>query len=298
MNTLSMAQHWIDQGIAVIPISYRDKRPCFSALKQAGSVRNDVPTWDTYKNRLPTKKELYLWFAGAKRNLAVVTGWQGLTIIDFDNLNAYGLWLQWATTSAPDPLAAIVAMHTYRVLTARGVHLYIRSQEPVGAFQCGVIDVKASGGYCLTAPSVHPSGATYQVLAPDAPIMQVPNLEAVFPFAPTPTAAGLGREIISDPWESASRATHDIEHGTVAKILQSVRIEDILGIARSNGKVKVLCPLHADKNPSMMVDIRQQKCICYAGCTNGHPIDAIELYALLHGLTNRQAIDELSRRIA
>jgi len=54
------------------------------------------------------------------------------------------------------------------------------------------------------------------------------------------------------------------------------------------------CPFHDDENPSFWVDTKAQLCGCFSGCTNV-PLDAINLYARLHGISNVAAIKEMSR---
>ncbi len=48
------------------------------------------------------------------------------------------------------------------------------------------------------------------------------------------------------------------------------------------------------ENPSFWVDTKAQLCGCFSGCTNV-PLDAINLYARLHGISNVAAIKEMSR---
>jgi hypothetical protein len=237
-----------------------------------------------------------MWFGGAQRNLGIVTGWKGLVVIDFDQLGFYGDWLRLAMDMGG--IMAATAMHTYRVTSARGVHLYIKVEEPVEAFQCGAIDIKAGGGYVLAPPSIHPSGMEYKVLV-DAPIMAVEKLADVFPFSPTPLeiAKGPGRPDFNyaDAWEAASLAAR-IELGDISRIRAYYRIEDLLGIqVQTTGRrLMVCCPVHRDTNPSMEVNIERQHVTCF-GC--GFRGDVIDLYARLHGMDNRGAIREMVERM-
>src|SRR5690606_15961162 len=100
-------------GIATIPIRFRDKRPLVS--------------WSRFQKQLPTPAELINWFTN-RVNQAVITGWQNLTVIDFDNLDMYFAWHAWATNEGG--IASDVAELTYQVITARGVHVYVSLDEP------------------------------------------------------------------------------------------------------------------------------------------------------------------------
>ena len=160
MNDIyNTASYWTGNGIAVIPIAYRDKRP-------------RVPSWREFQNRLPTADELRRWFQSKFSNVAIITGWRGLVVLDFDQQPLYRLWHDWSITAAPQ------ARLSYTVQTSRGVHVYFYVDEPVQTMRAGTIDVKAGGGYVLAPPSIHPSGRAYRVIN-NNPIQRVPRLAAV-----------------------------------------------------------------------------------------------------------------------
>lgn len=54
------------------------------------------------------------------------------------------------------------------------------------------------------------------------------------------------------------------------------------------------CPVHSEKHPSFCLDTSKQRFTCYGCHVHG---DAIDLYALRHGLSNRQAIVQLAERM-
>lgn len=283
MNCYPTAQSWVSAGFSVLPISYRGKRPAFDALKLTGGA----PTWEQYQSRLPTDAELRLWFTGPRRNIGVVTGYRGLVVIDFDDRAAYDCWCSWADMAGG--IAEEIAATTYRVVSARGVHLYVIVREPVESFKVGAIDVKAHWGYVLIPPSVHPSGWEYygQGMA----IMQATTLGDVFPLKPTPAGGPIGQGLDADPWQAASHAVAGVGGvGTVARIKATVRPEDILGIARVRRPTMIRCPLHHDTHPSLCIwpDGRWR---CF-GCARGG--DVFDLVAALRRLTNREAIAALA----
>lgn len=292
MDVLTQALKWLAQGIAVIPIAYRSKLPDATALKWT----NREASWIRYQHTLPTERELRIWTAGPRINLAVVTGWQGLVVIDFDSMAAwqgYQAVLTDATRS--------VTTATYTVSTGRGMHLYVKCAEPVRNGHVGAIDIKAAGGYVITPPSVHPSGRVYTAVNPDAPILTVERFADIFPLELTtneaPSGAAVPRvteQVTQDPYASAENvAPHSIEH-----IKRACRIEDLFTdlVPTGRGWFQTKCPLHDDTAPSFWIDTQRQLCGCYAGCTN-KPLDIINLYARLYGLSNREAIFQLARTL-
>jgi len=301
MTTLETALTWLDLGIAVIPIAYRSKFPYADALRWVGSINaNGTARWTNYQDRLPTRAEIETWCRGPRINLAVVTGWQDLVVLDFDQIDTYITWSAWAQESET---AAEVAELTYQVTTDRGMHVYVGVTEPVRNGHIGVIDIKAAGGYVLIPPSIHPSGSAYRAVDPAAPIVRVERLLDVFPFelaAPPPVRSVLPTfELAADPWTAAERPViADTDTGLVSRILSGLRIEDLIPTPQHNGQRWLLthCPLHDDQQPSFWIDTQQQISGCYAGCTT-KPLDAIGLYARMHHLSNTEAIRVLANKV-
>ena len=288
MQALEAAQSWIGAGFSVIPIGYRSKRPAFDALKLTRSTAADGHlSWEQYKSHAASPQELQLWFGGPRRNIGVVTGWNGLVVLDFDQRDAYDAWLGW--THAAGGRAASIAAGTYRVRSARGVHVYLMCDEPVESYQVGNIDVKASWGYVLAPPSVHPSGHEYQGCG--GQIMRCSRLAEVFPFERVPAnALPAGQSLTDDPWEAATHAVECGGVGAVDRAKAALRIEDLLHLDPRHRRQKVLCPLHGDHDPSMMVDLDKQTFKCW-GC--GAFGDVLDLVAGMQQITIREAIAQL-----
>ncbi len=283
---LEAAKSWIANGFSVIPLSWRSKRPAFDALKASDCVDADGrPIWEMFKERQASEWELRTWFGGPRRNLGVVTGWNGLVVIDFDSLDAYQAWQSWAKIAGGR--AAEIAASTYRVASARGMHVYLLVEGPVTSYRIGAIDVKAQWGYVLVPPSVHPSGYVYQ--SHGTTIMRIKRLSDIFPFAPHPIEGPALPEIARDPWEAASRAVVcSGESLQIAKRL--LRLTDLVRVVREDrGGSWALCPLHHDTQPSLRL-YRDGHFHCF-GC--GAHGDVIDLYAALRHLTIREAIARL-----
>lgn len=49
------------------------------------------------------------------------------------------------------------------------------------------------------------------------------------------------------------------------------------------------CPFHVDEKDSMIVNVADNNCYCFAGCGNRKPIDQFSGLMLLHGWTHKQA---------
>lgn len=269
---------FLQSGIAVIPLYFQTKQP--------------MVRWQKYQKLLPTQSEAARWFRpGRKINVAVVCGWQGLTVLDFDTSAAYWDWLVWAVTEGGK--AAEVAMGTYRVRTSRGMHVYLFTDETprCGHFVWG--DIKAIGGYVLIPPSVHPSGAVYTAVDEQSPILRVNSLDGIIPDAPAqPTVPLPPLQHVypsSDLWPTT----------IVEEIKARTPILSMFPDAKPTGGNRwyvARCPLHDDREPSLWIDTERGICGCYAGCFP-KPVDVIGLYARLHNIGNKEAIKELASEI-
>ena len=287
MNLLTTAQKWNDAGIATIPIGFRAKKPDFTALKRVGSIdHNGRAIWETYKDKLPTQHELKEWFSTKLRNIAIVTGWQNLVILDIDNLALYGVWEMWASHTRRE------LTQTYRVKTSRGIHLYYYMQNPpeTGLKWPG-IDVKAAGGYCLIDPSVHPSGVKY--VAVENNILSVENVESILP---SELIQSLPERVqIPMPCMCVDNGPFAIRDDKPSSFVKSSRqiLDFFPGVVVRGRFVAVKCALHEDKHASAWIDTEKNRYGCQV-CLNGS-VDVIEFYARLNGIDNKAAIAELAR---
>lgn len=279
MNTLTAtAESWLDNGIAVIPVAYRDKRP-------------SLHSWREFQTRLPTLAEIRQWFQSRLNNIAIVTGWRGLVVLDFDQRPAYELWRDWSREAAPK------ARFSYTVETARGIHVYLFVDEPTPTARAGTIDIKAMGGYVLAPPSIHPSGRPYRLLS-DAPILRVDTLAAVLPpgllaLAQPVNAPRPPRVLLSDdPWQAAMNPVLPAGDGAIAAIKAQHDLFELFPDAHRRGRRFVArCPLHDDRDPSVSLSDSGDYAKCWAGCLQG---DFVDWYAALHGLTLVEAVRELA----
>lgn len=282
---LKTAQYWKAAGIAVIPLRIKSKLPALKA-------------WEEYQKRLPTDTELAAWFPGQQGNIGLVVGWRNLVVIDFDNIGEYLRWRVWATRMGG--MTSRIMQMTYQVRTARGMHVYLRTSEREINRKLPGIDIKAQGGYVLIPPSIHPTGVPYTVYTAGAPMM-IEALSEVLPAAllisnaPSNTEYQAVQPIAPDDgdiWDKIMRGP-DPSRDLIEQVRTRYRVESFFPAAEFSSAdhryMLTCCPFHDDKSPSFWVDTKLQICGCYSGCTT-KPLDSINLYARLHGLTNRDAI--------
>ena len=278
MNQLQQAKFWLNQGIATIPIGYRSKRPDRRHLKNG--------EWHEFKDRLPTEQELSRWFSSPLQNIGLVCGWQNLAIVDFDNLDAYDLWMQiYGQNGYAD---------TYTVSTGRGWHLYFFIEDlPPHTMKWTGGEIKASG-YCLIPPAIHPSGTPYKAVCLDMPIMTIGSIydilpESVFGYQ----ASGENLPCIGvdfDPFNPVSST----QNGSYSEINERVRILSFFPDARRTGDgwYTVTCPFHDDRNASGWIDDKRNRIGCHK-CITGS-LSIIDLYMRLNSCSKEAAVIELS----
>ena len=282
------ALYWHNLGIGVIPVAYRHKTPV-------------VRSWREFQNQLPTLDQVCRWFEFRFRNLAIITGWRGLVVLDFDAMPVYDLWRVWAEQESP------AAASSYSVATSRGVHVYLFIDEPVQTQKLGTIDIKAAGGYVLAPPSIHPTGVPYRQLTPGLEIATAATLAEVMPHTlhqsvtisnpvhqPSISMTPARGEMAANPWDAAISPT--LARDTrIEDIRATHSLFDLLPAAQRKGNRWVTrCPLHNDHNASLTIDADGQRCRCWAGCTPPAGYDVIDLFAALNGITVQQAITQLA----
>ena len=282
---LDLVFWFVSRGFSVIPCHLGTKIPKIK--------------WGIYQKQLPTESELIWWFR-MPSNAAVVTGTNSLVVIDFDDLTEYLRWSLWAGTEG-SPAAKQVLYDSYKVRTARGIHLYTRCTSEIKNLHFGKIDVKGRGGIVTLPGSIHPSGAIYtEYQVGEFPIWS--ELGELFPKetlklmerVEAPRKMLIDRDIV----EYSTAQVLDMEVGVnVEEVKRSHRIEDYINDITFTGDHwgVAKCPFHEDVNPSFWVDTEKQLCGCFSGCTTV-PLDVINLYARLHNLNNSDAIRQLGAK--
>jgi putative DNA primase/helicase len=173
-------------GISIIPV------------RADGSKAPALPSWDLYKNRLPTEAEITSWFSRGGVGLAVVCGHVSgnLGVLDVEFLDVFRDFSELVEAQAPGLVPSLPLVATPGKDAAGGRHLYFRSRSPLKTGKLArlteeealrrtgdrkrqtAIELKAEGGYVL-APgcpaACHESGRLYRHVGGPFPA-EVPTL--------------------------------------------------------------------------------------------------------------------------
>jgi hypothetical protein len=287
-----IAQEFTALGYAVIPIHYRTKE---------AKVK-----WAPYQECLPSKNNIFKWFAHTITNGAVLTGChghgRGLVVIDFDNMPDFLTWYKWAGEANEISRSALDA---YMVKTSRGVHVYLTSEQAhtFRNLHYGGVDIKGESGYIMLPGSVHPSGFVYQAV--DENNWQFPVFESLDQVLPPEILERRESAVFLAPALPSYTEPNPLQildqpagkKMTIAQIKSRHKIEDFIPLSMRSGANYYVakCPFHADQHDSMWVDTNKQICGCYAGCSGQTPWDIINLFARLRNVSNNEAIEILSK---
>ena len=169
---LSAALEYQRRGMCIIPIRPGSKK---AACR-----------WRVYQQRLPETGKLRQWFARGLHYPAVILGKVsgGLVCRDFDTPGAYEAWAR----QHPEQAGVLPTVNT-----ARGKHIYFRSNWQ-GFLELSDGELRGdSGHYCLLPPAVHPSGVLYEWLVP-LPDGEVPLKDPYKCGLVSPVVLGYGTE--------------------------------------------------------------------------------------------------------
>ncbi|MCA9028591.1 MAG: bifunctional DNA primase/polymerase [Planctomycetaceae bacterium] len=203
-----------DMGLSVIPLN--GKVPAFN--------------WKEFQERLATFDEIKSWFRKSAHNIGIVTG-QVSGVMAFD-VDSYDTAKQFFAQDLPK------SQMMTRSGNGRG-HVYYRIQEDlilgnrVRIKGMGALDIRAEGGQCVAAPSIHPiSGQQYQKVG-------TWNLQDVPYFDP----AWIDDEIIEPPkWDSKAPVSVPNREGGITDLDSYLAaVSSIQGQNGSKGLFRVCC---------------------------------------------------------
>jgi len=295
MDKLAFAQLFVKMGIAVIPLRHRGKEPASNLMGG---------TWELYKTTLATEYQVTNWLYSGWQNYGVIAGWNNLAILDFDDMHAFAMWLDYYATL--NKHVEVLPM-PFMVQTARGAHVYVTMPTGGNNQKRHGVDVKYHG-YCVGPGSTHPSGAIYTAMNTDIVFPVVWDLETILPLELFPCVApsvSVGKiegkfevapqDTEYDPFAAASQQVTDID--LITKVKQSVRIEALFPDAyKTSGDGRWLackCIFHDDNKPSAWIDTRRQLYGCQV--CGMKPLDAINLYARMNNMSESMAVTALAR---
>ena len=279
-------------GIATFPVRYRDKRP-------------RERKWEQYKKTLPSIDQIAKWFAGGNmHNYGVVMGWNGLAVLDFDDMSAFYEWNLWTLGLDDGHPAQRLAETAFSVKTSRGIHLYYRTDEDGHNRHVHGIDIKRSG-YVIGPGSTHPTGAKYE--ATNAlNIPHIETLESILPpewyeqlqNAPEPEISGSVSipQLSDNPFDIASSSVfYGQGQSMIEQIKERIPLQSLLSnvTPSSNGYVMAACPFHDDDSPSFWIDTKRKIGNCNK-CQFPKPLDIVNVYAKMQGITDAEAVRVLA----
>jgi hypothetical protein len=171
-----VAVTYAERGWHVFPLAPRRKAPLTThGLLDASRDPNLVRAW---------------WADQPHANIGINCGASGLVVVDLDGPHATEAWDRLAQEHGGVP-------GTLRAATANGIHVYFAGSGRSTAGRIGPgIDTRATGGYVLAPPSVHPSGTRYRWLDEGAPLAPLPGwLGTALSRPPASAPVGERREL-------------------------------------------------------------------------------------------------------
>lgn len=286
MNELcKTAIDWRKLGYSVIPISMGGKNP--------------LVKWKEYIDKPASIANIINWFRSGDINIAVLCGGaNNLAVVDFDTQTGY-----YSAMARLDKTTRNIALHTFKVKTGRGVHIFFNVKTRTRKNVEDKIDIKADGGYVLVPPSVHPSGKVYKtingatindIVSIDEPmLLNIANIkDEEGPDCEKP-------EIDFDKIERDNRLSFEEDDFDYVRnrmsILRVAMMYTPMYQKRGTQYWMGKCPLHKDNAPSFWVDtkIGIAKCYSTACVINSKAVDVIGLYALLNNITYVESMHRL-----
>lgn len=148
MTRLEAAQELADRGFHLMPLQPKAKVPHFKLLP----IVDGKPKWTPYTQEPASLDEIQAWFKHDPQiNYGVITGANGLVVVDIDKPKALG-----KTQITP----------TISVRTGRqgGTHYYYQTDGAISGQDYPWGEVKGAGGYVVGPLSVHESGKVYEYI--------------------------------------------------------------------------------------------------------------------------------------
>jgi hypothetical protein len=286
------ALFWLSQGVASVPLCYRSKAPAGKSLIKSGLWQikeGEIKGhWTPLKTKLPTEKMIDIWFEDTRPyNLALVTGWSNICVLDFDAPESWACWYVWQLEYQPEIL------DSYRVQSSRGIHAYYYLSEPakLNSIQGALYEIKTGGKLVTTPPSVHESGRVYTSLDDPNNIKRV-TPEQILNYSPLYLAP------VVYPLAKRSKFAPQVDYGSndlLPEILKIPLLQFFDGAEKMDDRFyRTHCPFHGHKN-NFWIDTQLNICGCYAGCIGKPSYDVIAFYSQLNDISNSDAIKELKR---
>lgn len=195
-SLLDAALDYAGYGWPVFPLRPRTKTPITDhGVKDATTDESQIRAW---------------WKATPNANIGIATGdASGLLVLDLDNAEAVAQAIAHGLPAVPC------------VETSRGMHVYFRAVPDArnrARFAPGM-DVRATGGYVVAPPSIHPDGPVYRWEVHPNNVLTLPDAPAWLVKAVSPQAAPIVR---NDPRHYAQRPLDGADAGAAALLREKV----------------------------------------------------------------------------
>jgi hypothetical protein len=271
---------WLDHGVDIVPL-----KPLSKHLQ---------PGYGSSKVHITTAEFACQWFLKTNANLGIVLGGAaGVVVADWDFAPSYEAWRTGTGAAA----------NTLTERTARGYHAFFLGLHfPSGnGNDC---ELKTSG-VCMVAPSVHPSGAIYEVVH-NAPITSISQEQAfqLFPFLGVRSLDQTPLDCETLPLQDHVKKGTETSTSLVRRIKEARSIVDELAAAgvtgwqRSGKNLVARCVFHKDTSPSLWVNPISGLWGCNAVSCPAHDgrraHDVINARALWKGISEQEAIRQLA----
>ncbi len=236
-SILESALHYRSNGISVIPINPRTKRPYFKFLPK---TEKGDPTWKPYQSEIADEATIRQWFEDTDAAVGCVCGAVsgGLLIIDTDVPRFYDVWranVGELADGLPAQTTGGGGNQTLMRCSDPGQNRPL-AWAPNEAEDTGreiAMETRAEGGYAVLAPSFHPSGNRYVSLVDDLaaiPTISQARADALLAAARKLDEAPKTRQGIeaAAKVETTQRAAMNGQASVIGAYNQAVTITDLL----------------------------------------------------------------------
>lgn len=166
LSLLEAALEYARVGIPIFPLAQRSKRPIYmGGFNQATVDTKQIEAW---------------WADNPGANIGAVPGRVGCIVPDIDTLEARAAWYERVVIeTAATQTGGGVGVHPWYFSEKLAGRSHWRLDEHGGPFQddrLANLLFRASGGYVVVAPSIHPdTGHPYSLVQPGVPVSQLPS---------------------------------------------------------------------------------------------------------------------------
>jgi hypothetical protein len=266
------AARWLKRGFSLLPC-------------QPGTKRI-VAGYGPHQKQVTDLDGIEYWFEDREVNMAVCRG-QGQIILDFDDPELYKSWI--------DRHPIIKTTYTEVTPGRGGYHVFMYGNMPEGVKWLPGVELPL---FVMSYPSVV-NGKQYK--PGKGEVILINDLQ-IFSDLSEPGKPTAYLQMV----RQTSKPIHSPEQirSVVDRIKQSYRIDDMVREVSPEYYSKLQhkgaymignCFMHADKKKHFCINLQTNKFNCFKCGAHG---DIIDLYALLKGIDNKEAIEELKGRIA